>query len=250
VTAPHELFAQPIAHRGLHDASAGVVENSRTAVLAAIEAGYGIEVDVQVTADGEAVVFHDRMLDRLTGHPGAVAQHRADELCALPLSASANGDRIWRLQELVELVDGRAPLVVEMKSLWNRQMQLATRTATILAAAPGLVAVKSFDPEMIIAVRKTAPHLPRGIIGHAFPPIDGEGRWLPSGRFCLRNLLHWPLTRPDFLSWDVHDLPRRSVQMAEHLFKVPVMTWTVRTPADQARAALYADQIVFEGFRP
>lgn len=250
MTALDELFDQPIAHRGLHDVSAGVVENSRSAVLAAIEAGYGIEVDVQITADGEAVVFHDRLLERLTGRPGAVALHSAEELCAIPLSASAAGDRIWRLQELLDLVDGRVPVVVEIKSLWNRQTQLATRTARLLSTANGVVALKSFDPEMVVAARKAAPRVPRGVIGHAFPPRDGEGRWLPCGRFCLRNLLHWPLTRPHFLSWDVQDLPRRSVQMAEQLFKVPVMTWTVRTPADQARAALYADQIVFEGFRP
>ena len=245
------LFERPIAHRGLHDRAAGIIENSAGAVRRAVEAGYAFEVDVQISRDGEAVVFHDDTLDRLTAETGRVADRTAAELCTIPLIDSAEGDRIWTLAELLALVAGRVPFVVEIKSLGDGDTRLARRTAELLTAYDGFAAAKSFDRRMVREVKRAAPDLPRGIIGCAFKPDDREWRAMSSARrFVDRNLLHWPLTRPHFISWDVSDLPRRAVDIAHRLTGAPVMTWTVRTPFDQARAALYADQMIFEGFLP
>ncbi|MFC3693951.1 glycerophosphodiester phosphodiesterase family protein [Chenggangzhangella methanolivorans] len=241
------LMARPIAHRGLHDRTAGVVENTPTAVGEAIAAGYGCEIDVQLSADGEAVVFHDETLDRLTEASGPVAALPLADLRRVAFRETA--DRIFTLDDCLDLVAGRGALVVEIKSAFGGDERLVRRVAERLAARGGPVAAKSFDPRVVTALRRLAPDAPRGIIGEAF--ADGDPHWAaisPRRRFSARNLLHWPATRPDFLSWNVADLERPAVRLARSLGR-PVMTWTVRTLEDQARAALHADQIVFEGFR-
>jgi glycerophosphoryl diester phosphodiesterase len=226
-----------------------VIENSASAVEAAAAAGYGVEVDVQLSGDGEAVVFHDETLDRLTAEHGSLAARTAGELTGIPLSGSAAGDRIWRLSDLLELVGGRVPLIVEMKSRWDGDAGLAPRVAALLARYEGAVAAKSFDPAAIAALRQLAPTLPRGIIGCRFE-ASGWGFLPAAKRFGLRNLTHWPMTRPDFLSWRVHDLPNRPVGLAGRLGRIPVMAGTIREPAEQARAMVHADQMLFEGFCP
>ncbi len=236
-------FARPIAHRGLHDRAAGVIENSAAAVAAAIAAGYGVEVDVQPSVDGRLMVFHDDGLERLTAETGPVAARSAAELARIGLAGSAAGDRIWTLDDLLDLAGGRAALVIELKSRWNGDVSAARTLGRRLAAYGGPAVAKSFDPAMVAALRRAAPALPRGIVGCAF----ADRHWDPmpaAMRFRLRNLAHWPLTRPDFLSWQVADLPA----LAARVTGVPVMSWTVRTAADRARAARLADQIVFEGF--
>jgi glycerophosphoryl diester phosphodiesterase len=243
------LLARPIAHRGLHDAARGVIENSRAAVAAAMAAGFGVEVDIQLTADGAAVVFHDYRLDRLTEARGPVEAHTAAELTGIGLLGSAAGDCIWRLEDLLAEVGGRVPLVIEMKTLWNGDARLATLAVRALSGYTGPVALKSFDPLLIRAVRAAAPHLLRGIIGCGFNAADWPSLPAPRRR-ALRNLLHWPLTRPHFLSWDIDDLPRGVVSLAHRLAETPVMTWTVTSPAVAARARTLADQIVFQDFVP
>jgi glycerophosphoryl diester phosphodiesterase len=242
------LFARPVAHRGLHDAARGVIENSRAAVAAAIAAGFAIEVDLQITADGAAVVFHDYALDRLTAARGPVFGRTAAELTAIPLLGSTARDRIWRLEDLLAEVAGRTPLVIELKTLWNGDLRLAGVAARALAGYDGPVSLESFDPALVRAVRQAAPGVLRGAVGCAFH----DGDWPALGkrrRAAMRHLLHWPLTRPHFLSWDVDDLPRPVVSRARRL-GVPVMAWTVRSAATAARAADFADQIVFQDFTP
>jgi glycerophosphoryl diester phosphodiesterase len=243
------LFERPIAHRGLHDKNAGIIENSRSAVLRAVEAGYSFEVDVQMSADGEAIVFHDETLNRLTKETGPVKARTAAELREIVLKDSADRDRIWTLGELLLEVRGRAAAIIEIKTLWDHDVRLAQRTAKLLSAYPYPVAAKSFDPEMVSAFRKAAPGIPRGIVGYSYPDSDEEGLTAPK-RFYLRHLLHWPKTRPHFISWAVRDLEMASVRFAHYLTHVPVMTWTVRSEFDQARAGLHADQMIFEGFLP
>lgn len=242
------LTARPIAHRGLHDRAAGVIENTPTSVARAMEAGYAAEIDVQISADGEAVVFHDETLDRLTEARGQVAALPLAELRRVAFRETS--DRIFTLDDCLDVVAGRQALVVEVKSVFGADMRLAARVAERLSERGGYVAAKSFDPRVVATLRRLAPSIPRGIVGEAF--ADGDPHWEalgPRRRFLARNLLHWPATRPDFLSWSVDDLDRPTLRIARAA-GLPVMTWTVRTPADQARAALGADQIVFEGFRP
>lgn len=241
------LTSRPVAHRGLHDAAAGIVENSRSAVRRAIEHGYGIEIDVQRSRDGHAVVFHDDRLDRLTEASGPVGALSRAELLGIALRGA--GDRIWTLEEALDAVGGRVPLVVELKSLFDDDARLVDAAGPLLRGYRGPVVAKSFDPQMVSAVRERYPALIRGCIGCAFDDAEWSGL-SARRRLAMRNLLHWPRTRPDFLSWDVHDLPRLSVLAARRVAGAPVLGWTVRTPSDQARAALCADGMIFEGFLP
>jgi glycerophosphoryl diester phosphodiesterase len=156
------LTAQPFAHRGLHDASIGVIENTASAFSAAIAGGYGIETDLQVSADGEAMVHHDDALGRLTEGRGRLAEMTAAEIKKVRFLKS--GDRILRLSELCDLVGGRTPVLLELKSHFDNDRRLAQRVTDVLAAYSRPVAVMSFDPAMIEVVRWIAPHLTRGIV--------------------------------------------------------------------------------------
>jgi glycerophosphoryl diester phosphodiesterase len=238
----------PIAHRGLHDPDEEILENTAAAFDAACEAGYAMECDLQISADGEAMVFHDDTLDRLMEWGGRVAELTVAELKAIPMKESR--ERMITLGELCDLVDERAPLIVEVKASWSEDRRLEHRVADVLAGYRGLVAVMSFDPSSCAAFRTLAPDLPRGVVQESFyddPDWDG----FPTAyKFALGRLLHLPWSRPDFLAWYVKDIENRAPRLARGLLGLPLLTWTVRTPADQARALLYADQMIFEGFRP
>ena len=245
---PSWLTARPIAHRGLHERASGLIENSLGAAEAAIDAGFAIECDVQDSADGEAVVFHDFSLDRLTGEPGPVRERRAAELEQFILTGSA--DRIPTLRVFLNRIAGRVPLVVEIKSRFDGHLGLARRTAQLLQDYEGPVALKSFDPSIVAALRELAPGIPRGIVAQArFDHPDWNALEQDRKRE-LENLLHFERSRPDFLSWRVGDLPCAAPLLARVLGGLPVLAWTVRTPEDRRRAADHADQMVFEGFRP
>jgi glycerophosphoryl diester phosphodiesterase len=249
--APRPRFDRPIAHRGLHDRAAGVIENSRSAFEAAVERGFTIECDLQLSSDGEAIVFHDDALDRLTGTRGALRDRTADELTALPLLDSAAGDRPQRLSEFLAQIRGRTLLQIELKRQRNvaDTDQLAARAARELAAYEGSVTVESFDPELLVAMRRHGYDGPLGIITYAYDE-DGWDRKMSRGqRASLRHLLHWPRTRFDFISCHARDLGLPAVQLFRAL-GVPVTAWTVKTPEEAALALTRADQIVFEGFDP
>jgi glycerophosphoryl diester phosphodiesterase len=249
MSAPDWLVARPIAHRGLHERSRGVIENTMTAARAAIERGYAVECDVQDSADGEAMVFHDYTLERLTGSPGAVKERRAHELTATAISGSAD-DRIPTLQDFLDAIAGRVPLVVEIKSRFDGDMTLTRRTVEVISAHGGPVAMKSFDPAVVAEVRRIAPDLPRGIVAEAHYEHPDWQRLTPAMKHSMANLLHFGDTDPHFVSWRVADLPHAAPHLSRLLGHRPVMTWTVRTAEDRQRAARHADQMVFEGFVP
>jgi glycerophosphoryl diester phosphodiesterase len=248
VTRLDWLTAQPIAHRGLHDAARGVIENTPSAVAAALAAGFGIEVDLQASADGEAMVFHDATLDRLTLSRGRLRDFSADVLSGVTFAATA--DRMMRLSELLALVAGRTPLVLELKSRWDGDVRLATRTAAVLSDGyAGPVAVMSFDPRLVATMARRAPHLARGVAirRRAGPspasPADRRPR-LPA------LILHSALARPHFMACRLQDLAWAPVIAARRLLGLPVLAWTVRSKEDQKLALRHADQVIFEGFRP
>lgn len=245
--APDWLTRRPIAHRGLHDAAAGIVENSAAAVAAAIARGFAIEVDVQRSADGEAMVFHDFTLERLTSASGPLAARHSEELAALPFRSGTGG--MMRLADLFSQVRGQVPLLVEIKSDFSGDTRLAGRAATLAAAYDGPVALMSFDPRMVSAVRRTAPAIVRGIVAE-FRYDAGEWAGLSAfQRLNLGGLLHWPASRFQFLAYRVADLGRPPPRLARAL-GLPVLAWTVRTPEDRRRAGARADQMIFEGFVP
>jgi glycerophosphoryl diester phosphodiesterase len=248
MSAPTWLVARPIAHRGLHDRAASIIENTISAAEAAIRGGFGIECDVQDSADGEAVVFHDHTLDRLTGAQGPVRLQRAADLTRLAIAKTQ--DRIPTLQSFFAHVAGRTPLIIEIKSRFDGDVTLTRRTAELAASYAGPVALKSFDPAVVAMLRAIAPNLPRGIVAQSRyddPEWDKLGE---EQKHALANLLHFAQTEPDFVSWRVHDLPCAAPFLCRHLGQLPVMTWTVRGEEDRRRAAAYADQMVFEGFHP
>jgi glycerophosphoryl diester phosphodiesterase len=241
------LTARPIAHRGLHDAARGVVENTASAVAAAVAAGYGIEVDLQLSRDGDAMVHHDDALGRLTEGIGRLADLSAAELRQAPFRATA--DRMMTLGELCDLVGARVTLVLEIKSRFDRDDRLIARVVQVLAAYAGPVAAMSFDPYVVAGLRRAAPRLRRGIVAERRFDHSEWRQMSPWQRRGMAHLLHAPMTRPDFVAYRVDDLPAPATRLARTL-GAPVLTWTVRTPAQRERAAQWADQMIFEGFQP
>lgn len=244
------LTRRPIAHRGLHDASRGIVENTLPAAEAAIARGFPIECDVLLSADGTVVVYHDDTLERLTHGAGPVAAKTTAELKAIPFR---DGDaRVPTLQELLDLVDGRVGLIVELKSEFPRHPddRLAERVAALVSRYRGPVVTKSFDPEVLAAMNRLLPEIAHGIVADDASDLEDYGRSTRIDRFVLRHLLHAPRTRPRFVSYCVRDLPAPGPWVARSIFGLPVISWTVRNEADRARALASADQIIFEGFDP
>jgi glycerophosphoryl diester phosphodiesterase len=242
------LTARPIAHRGLHDAAAGVIENTASAFQAAIAGGYGIECDLQISADGEAMVHHDDALGRLTEGEGRLAAMTAAALKAVRFKASS--DRMLTLGELCDLVAGRVTLVLELKSRFDGDTRLAARLADVLKRYAGPVATMSFDPDLMAAVRRAAPGLTRGMVAERHYDHD---EWAALPRTRKRQLMwltHAPTTRPQFLAYAVKDLPAAAPLIARYVFGLPLLTWTVRSEDERARAARWADQMIFEGWRP
>jgi glycerophosphoryl diester phosphodiesterase len=240
------LTARPLAHRGLHDAAAGVIENTTSAFAAAIAGGYGIECDLQISADGEAMVHHDDALGRLTEGSGRLAEMRAADIKQARFKQST--DRILTLGELCNLVGGRAALVLELKSHFDSDRRLAQRTAEVLASYKGPVAAMSFDPALVEAVRAIAPHLPRGIVAQRH--YDVWPGLPPALRRQMTHLLHLPRICPHFIAYAIKDLPALAPLILRTLFRLPLLTWTVRSEGERRRAARWADQMIFEGWRP
>lgn len=245
---PDWLVARPIAHRGLHEAGRGVIENSPTAALAAIARGFAIECDVQLTADGEAVVFHDFTLERLTEGSGRVDAQTAAALAAIPMRGTS--DRLMTLPDFLALLAGRTPLICEIKSRFDGDMRLTERVAAIVNASDAPVALKSFDPAVVTALKSLAPRHARGIVAMLDYSYPDYALCTPQQKHAMANLLHFAQSEPDFISWQVRDLPTAAPYLCRAALKMPVMTWTVRTDDDRARAAAHADQMVFEGFVP
>jgi glycerophosphoryl diester phosphodiesterase len=244
------VFARPIAHRGFHQADDGIIENSPSAIRQAMDRNFAVEVDVQETADGEALVFHDYTLDRLAEGTGPVIGQTAAALTGVHMKTGS--DRLWLLRELFDLVDGKVPLVIEIKSLMRRDAQgdFVRRVADQVAGYRGPACIKSFDPDMLSIARSHRPEVLRGIVADGARPGQDYARFSRVDRFILRHILHAPRTRPHFISYGVNDLPKAGPSLLRSAFGLPLMCWTVRTRDQRDRARRYADQIVFEGFDP
>lgn len=228
------LTAQPFAHRGLH--GIGVVENCRAAFEAAVKAGHGIELDVQASRDGEAIVFHDYDLARLTGESGRVADRTAAELRQVALTGA--GEPIPTLWEIIHLVDSRVPILIEVKS---RSRKVGPLCASVLRAVrdyPGYMAVMSFNPEVGRWFWNHGRGITRGLV------VTEQGRRRVHAGL-ERRLSLWR-ARPHFLAYDIRALPSRFAR-AQRARGLPVLTWTVRGQDQRAVAAAEADQIIYEG---
>lgn len=238
--APHEaevgwLRGVTYAHRGLH--GAGVPENSPAAFAAAIGHGYGIECDVQRSSDGQAMVFHDWTLERLTGEDGAVIERSAPQLGKIVLKGGS--DTIPTLRQLLDQIAGRVPLLVEVKSKRDlRVAPLCLAVRRVLEGYRGPVAVMSFDPRVSRWFHRYSPRIVHGLV------ITEDGK-----RTVLAQAKrHWSLWlgKPQFLAYDVRDLPSRFAS-AQRKRGLPVLTWTVRDAELASRAAAHADAPIAEG---
>jgi glycerophosphoryl diester phosphodiesterase len=248
VRAPDWLTARPVAHRGLHDRARGIIENMPGAALAAIDGNFAIECDIQLTADGEAMVHHDDALGRLAEGSGALLGLSSQALKAVTFRDTP--ERMMSLGDLCALVGGRVPIVVELKSHFDGDRKLVRRMAEVLASYAGPVAAMSFDPDQVKALRETMPELPRGVVAQR---LYSEADWPEATTAQRKGMLHLKhafRTRPDFVAYWVNDLPAPAPWIARHVLGLPLLTWTVRTAEQRERAVRYADQMIFEGFRP
>ncbi|MES0872209.1 glycerophosphodiester phosphodiesterase family protein [Pseudovibrio sp. SCP19] len=244
------LTARPIAHRGFHNKEAGILENTPSAVKAAVENNFAIEVDLQETKDGQVIVFHDPNLERLTHGEGNVIDFDLSDLRKLSMRGS--DDPIWTLQELLELVDGKVPLVIEIKTLNlpEGQDEFIKTIAKILSDYKGPAAIKSFDPKMLRTMKDVAPQIPRGCISMTTLSENDHLNLTEHEIEKISWMVHMAGTDPHFVSFFVKDLPADGPSFLREFYGLPVMTWTVRTKEDRINAAKHADQIVFEGFNP
>lgn len=224
------------AHRGLH--GAGVPENSLAAFEGAIARGLGIECDTQRSGDGHAVVFHDWELDRLTDESGPVSRRSAEQLGRIALSGG-DGRGVPTLRQVLDLVQGQVPILIEIKSRRDlRANSLCLPVRRMLEGYAGPHAVMSFDPRVCRWFAVHSPYTPRGLV------VTEEGDKALPGRL-RRHLSLWH-ARPDFLAYDIRDLPSRFAA-AQRQRGMPVATWTVRSAEHRERAAAHADAPIAEG---
>jgi len=246
--APDWLTARPVAHRGLHDRARGIIENMPGAAAAAVAANFAIECDIQLAADGEAMVHHDDELGRLTEGSGPLRGKTSAELKQVAFKDTP--EKMMSLGDLRSLVAGRVPLVIEVKSHFDGDRKLIARMAEVLASYNGPAVAMSFDPDQVMALRELMPSRPRGIVAER---EYAEADWpeaTPAQRQGMLHLRHAFRTRPDFIAWWVDDLPAAAPWIARNIFGCPLLTWTVRTPEQRASATRHADQMIFEGFLP
>lgn len=229
------------------------IENSAAAFRAAIERGYAIECDVQASRDGHAIVHHDETLGRLTDRHERV--DALDEAELVRIAYRGSGDRLMRLADLLALVAGRVPLIVEIKSEWqplpSAYLDGICRQASAYA---GPIALMSFDPTVMVEVRRRAPAIPRGIVSGMYDPGRGDGWWSrvlsPERRYRLSHLLDTREAAPDFISYHVAALPTAVTSYVREVQGLPLVCWTVRTAEEREIAARHADAPTFEGYAP
>jgi len=248
VRAPDWLTARPVAHRGLHDRARGIIENMPGAVKAAIAGNFSIEVDIQLTADGEAMVHHDHALGRLTEGNGLLIEKTAAELKSVKFLDTP--EQMMSLSDLCAMVGCRVPLVIEVKSHFRGDRRLVKRMAEVLSSYDGPAVGMSFDPDQVLALREFIPSRPRGIVAQRTYDDDYWTKLTKEQRDSMLHLRHGFRTQPHFVAYSVNQLPAPAPWIARNVFGCPLLTWTVRTPEQRARAARYADQMIFEGFVP
>ena len=237
----------PLAHRALHDVSDGRPENSRTAIRAALDAGYGIEIDLQLSADGQAMVFHDYDLGRLTDAKGPVNARTAAELAQIPLKGGSEG--IPTLKEVLELINGRVPLLIEIKdqdgAMGTNVGPLEQATALAISTYTGPLAVMSFNPHSVAEMARLSPDVARGIVTSAYDPDD----WPLSTEMCdvLRDIPDYDRTGASFISHEACDLDRPRVRALKQ-GGARILCWTIRSPLEEAEARRIAENITFEGY--
>ena len=241
------LISRPVAHRGYHDKTQGIVENCKRAFERAIEHNFSIECDVQITADGKAVVFHDYELERLTHGTGRIDAQTLESLQNVDFRDGP--DHIMELSEMLAFVDGRVPLVIELKTPAVHDGRLERAVANAIEGYDGKLALMSFSPKVVEALIPLTDR-PRGITGCDYLKSKDFADMSEAERYAHTHLLHAPQTRPDFVSYCVNDFPMGSLDLLRALYDMPVICWTTRSPESHAHAMKFCDQVTFEGYNP
>jgi glycerophosphoryl diester phosphodiesterase len=247
VPLPKAYLRAPIAHRGLHDRSHRRIENSASAIRAARAAGYGIEIDLQLSYDGVPMVFHDEDLGRLTAEQGPLNARTAADLTRIKLTGS--DDTIPTFAQILSLIGGTVPLLVELKdqtlTMSDTDARLETATARALEPYSGPVALMSFNPHCMAHMARVAPNLPRGLTTSAY-----GSDWAPlSPETCaiLREIPDYDRTLSSFISHEAADLSRpRVAELRAH--GAVILCWTIRSAEAEAAARQIAQNITFEGY--
>lgn len=248
---PDTFLRLPLAHRGLHDRHVHRPENSRAALGAAIAAGYGAEIDVQLSADDHAMVFHDSTLDRLTPDTGPLRARHRTELCRIPLLGGS--EHIPALDEVLRFVAGRIPLLIEIKDqsgvLGSTDVgPLEQAVADALARYEGPVAVMSFNPHAVSTLAQLAPRCPRGLVTAGFDR-DHWPHLSEALRARLRDIPDYDSCSASFVSHEASDLANpRIAALKAHGARI--LCWTIRSPDAERNARRIADNITFEGYLP
>ena len=242
-----DFLSKPLAHRGLHDVADGRPENSRAAIQAAISQGYGIEIDLQLSADHKAIVFHDFALDRLTDEMGPVRQLTAKLLSDIPLRGSNEG--IPDLAAILDLVAGQVPLLIELKDqdgmMGTNVGPLEQEAAKLLRNYTGSLAVMSFNPNSVALLADLLPEVPRGIVTSAYR----YGDWPLRDGICdhLRDIPDFDRVGASFISHEVSDLDRPRVADLKD-YGADILCWTVKSADQEIKARKVAQNITFEQY--
>jgi glycerophosphoryl diester phosphodiesterase len=243
-----DIFVRPIAHRGWHDKAKGRLENTAPAFRAAVDKGYGIECDLQAAEDGTPMVFHDIKLDRLVAASGPIAAYSPRSLARLRYRGQ--DERILSLAQLLDLVGGRVPLLVEVKRNGTLRPEFLEAVARQAAAYKGPVALMSFDRAAVAALGELAPAVPRGAIVGGRQLISslwtgrGHRRESPAASRLFASAPHGVA----FYAVQIKLVAVARTWMTRRAHDLPLFTWTVRTPRQRARAARWADAPIFEGY--
>lgn len=241
---PDQMPKVYYAHRGLHDNASDEPENTLAAFQKAVDSGYGIELDVQLTKDGKVVVVHDFNLKRLCQVDADVDSLTYEELQQLPIYGS--DQRIPLFTDVLKVVDGKVPLIVELK-LKNRQSRICEKAQEILNDYKGVYCVESFHPEVLLWYKNNYPAICRGQLSMNYQREEGERS---AGQYVMRHLLTNFLTRPDFIAYDCRAMRALSKNLCRSLFGCPSVAWTVKCQAQLDACRPYYDYFIFEGFVP
>lgn len=233
----HTLFA----HRGYHCAEKGIPENSMNSFRAALARGYGIEIDLHLTRDGQLVVFHDNTLERMCGRTDTIESLTYKELKSCHLLNTS--ERIPLFTDVLTLIRGRVPLLIELK-IPGSSTRICEETYDALKKYQGAYLIQSFNSMGIRWFRLHAPQILRGQLSSNLTGKELTEAWI--FRFMVKHLMTNFLGRPDFISYNLNDLPVADVWILKHVFRTPVAVWTLRTPDMLEEGKKHFDIQIFE----
>lgn len=235
------------AHRGYHDADAGIPENSMAAFRQAVQAGFGIELDVHLSRDGHLVVMHDENLKRMCGVDLKIGDLTWEELRHYRLQNTE--EEIPDLEQVLTMVAGKVPLIVEVKPCSGNHVRLCRQTCRELEDYKGLYCLESFDPRAVVWIRHNYPELVRGQL-LSYLRRSGNQEYSAVLDFILHNLLTNCWTRPDFIAYHIEERDNLSLRLCRKLYHVQQVDWTVRTPEEYKKVKKDGSIAIFEHFDP